>query len=430
MKKIFLFLFLFIVSITLQGQRSNDPPCGFGSKSCNSSSWSDWFLFNKRGNDVIKYKLEYIHGWLIDHDEKVSPLIENPTNGVEFAVEFPKYGGKPWHFYYSFPTVGLGLMYLDLGNPDYLGSAITFYPYINLPIFQTQMFFFNVKFGAGISYVTQKYDPDKPQNYDENNFAISTNLNGFLCAGVNTEILLSKSQRSFISRFSLTADAALHHLSNGSIQKPNAGLNMFNVGVGVKYTPYLTLVPMKSGLSRLERKWSLEPVIGIGVNEQNVTDPHKYLNASLSVGGYRPLTNVYRIGLNIDAFYNSAFYAGRTLPEYYAGESSKFRGGISLANELMFGDFAAGVHVGAYVINKIEHDKVYLKLVGKYRVYDHFFINLSLKTNMEVAECMEIGVGYSLSKKEKAPYSWMPEKKKPVKKEKAPKVKTPKPGRF
>ncbi len=222
----------------------------------------------------------------------------------------------------------------------------------------------------------------------------------------------------------------MHHISNGSVQKPNAGLNMFNLAAGIKYSPHLTLAPMRSGLSRMERRWSLEPVIGIGANQQDVSDSRKYLNASFSLGGYRPLTNVYRFGVNIDMFYNKAFYAERTSPEYYAGLDNKLRGGFSLANELMFGDFATGVHVGVYTFNTIEHDKVYFKLVGKYRIYDSFFINLALKANMEVAECLEIGVGYSLSSRPKAPYSWMPEKQKKTKKNNGPKSRTPKMGRF
>ena len=367
----------------------------------------------------LKYKLQYVHGFIIPHSDRVEPLIQNNLNGVEFAVEFPKYGSKPWYSFYAFPTVGLGVMYLDLGNPEFLGSAITFYPYINIPIFQRPMFSFNLKMGAGLSYLTKKYEADLPQTYDENNFAIGSHLNGFLCGGLNTEILFSRSQsrRNFISRFSLTADAALQHISNGSIQKPNAGLNMFNAAVGLKYTPYVTVAPMKSANARHPRKWSLESVLGFGANQQNEFDEKRYLNASLSVGGYRPLGNVYRFGLNMDMFYNSAFHSGRTLPEYYAGIDGKFRLGFSLANELMFGNFATGLHVGGYALNPLEHDGyVYCKLVAKYRIYDHFFINFALKTHWEVAESVEIGVGYSLSKTEKAPYSWLPEKKKKEKK--------------
>ena len=424
MKKTISFLLLIAVCFTLSAQQRqnnrNDAPCGFGTPSCNSSSFSDRFRNKGGGNNLlIKYKLQYIHGFIIPHSDRVEPLIDKHTNGVEFAVEFPKYGGKPWHFYYAFPTTGLGFMYLDLGNPDLLGSAFTLYPYIIIPIFQKPMFSFNFKMGAGLSYVTEKYDFDKPQTYDENNFAIGSHLNGFLCGGLNTEVLFSRSQRSFMSRFSFVADASLHHISNGSVQKPNTGLNMFNAGVGLKYIPYLTVAPMKQKGARIERKWSLEPVLGFGVNRQNEFDTKKYLNASLSVGGYRPLSNVYRFGLNMDMFYNSAFHLERTLPDYYAGENGKFRMGFSLANELMFGDFATGLHVGGYAFNPIEHDGyVYFKLVAKYRVYDHFFINLALKTHMQVAESVELGVGYSLSKTEKAPYSWIPEKKKKEKKKK------------
>jgi hypothetical protein len=399
---------------------------GFGSVSSNGYNGRTWFAgggYNR--NKVVKYKLQYIHGFIIPHSDKVKPLIDKQTNGAEIAVEFPKYGGKPWHFYYAFPTVGLGVMYLDLGNRQMLGSAVSLYPYMNIPVFQTkeEFFSFNFKFGGGIAYVTKKYDPLGPEDFALNNFAIGSNLNAFLSGGFNTEIRLSKSSHGFFSRLSLTADASVQYISNGSIQKPNAGLSILNIAAGVKYCPYLSAIPMRGGLSRLTRKWSLEPVIGIGINEQDKSDPHKYLNASLSVGGYRPLTNAYRLGVNVDLFYNAAFTPARTLPDYYAGIDGRIRAGLSLANEFMFGDFATGVHVGAYVVNKLSHDGfMYLKLVAKYRIWQGLFINIAAKSHLKGVENLEIGFGYSFQKQEKAPYSWMPEKPKKEKKEKEPRT--------
>jgi hypothetical protein len=158
-------------------------------------------------------------------------------------------------------------------------------------------------------------------------------------------------------------------------------------------------------LGEVKHQWTFEPTLSLGMNQQNEFDGRYYANASAELGIYKPFSNVYRMGFCADAFYNDAFRKERTLPAYYAGEDNKIRGGLSWANELMFGDFVTGVHAGVYLYNPIKHDGfVYFKVVGKYHVSDNLFVSLAVKTHMQVAECTELGLGYVFSRKEKTPY--------------------------
>ncbi|GHT34482.1 hypothetical protein FACS189434_10720 [Bacteroidia bacterium] len=401
-------------AVELSAQYRYDPLRGSSFRAKNSFL-GDLFPFGARSeNTTVKYKLQYIQGKILPHSDKVKPLIGDYVRGGEFAVEFPHYGGETWYYYYNYPTTAWALLFLDLGNWDKLGGAAAFYPYINLPLVNVQRFSFNIKMGAGVAYITEKFDKNKPVGTglqpvpEENNLAIGSNFNGFLSLGTNFELLLMKNRG-----ISLTADAALNHFSNGSITKPNAGMNIFNLSAGIKYIPYIMPAPMRHKPSDRYKNWEPEVAFAAGMNEQNYTDPHKYLNMSLALGCYRPLTNRYRIGLNLDVFFNNAFYAARTLPEYYAGESSKIRAGFSLCNELMFGDLSLGFNAGVYMINRIEHDGItYFKLLAKYRVYDRIFVTVAVKTHLQVAECAEIGVGYTFVTREKTPFSWIPEKQK------------------
>jgi len=421
MKNITLIFFLLLFCAEMSGQYRYDPLRGstFRAK---KSYLGDLFPFGYRGeNTAVKYKFQYVQGKILPHSDRVKPLIGDYVRGGEFAVEFPRYGGEDWYYFYNYPTTAWGLLFYDLGNPTQLGYAVAFYPYLNLPLLNLQRFSFNIKMGAGLAYLSKKYDKNLPYEADKNNLAIGSHLNGFLVLGANFELALSKSQSSMLSCFSLTADAALNHFSNGSIQKPNAGLNIFNVNAGVKYVPYLVPASMKYKIGNRKKDWELEAALAAGMNQQNVTDPRKYLNMSLAMGSYRPLTNRYRLGFNIDVFYNDAFFAGRTLPEYYAGENGKVRVGFSLANELMFGDLTVGFHAGLYVLNPIKHDGFsYFKFLAKYRVYDRIFVTVALKTHLEVAEFCELGIGYTFATREKTQYSWIPEKVEKQKVEKPP----------
>jgi len=416
MRYITIFFLFLLFCAEISGQYRYDPIRGSSVKAKNSYL-GELFPFGYRGqNTAVKYKFQYIQGVILPHSDRVKPLVDDYVRGGEFAVEFPRYGGEDWYFYYNFPTTAWGLLFLDLGNTDKLGYVAAFYPYINLPLLHFQRFSFNIKMGAGLAYITEKYDPKKPDDFAENNFAIGSHLNGFLALGANLECLVLKK-----AGISLTADGALNHFSNGSVQKPNAGLNIFNVSAGVKYTPHLAPSFMRYKSPKKKKDWEFDFSLAGGANQQNVTDPRKYLNMSLMAGGYCPLTKRYRLGVNIDVFYNNAFFAERKLPEYYAGENEKIRAGFSLANQLMFGDLTVGLHAGVYVFNRISHDGFsYFKLAAKYRVYDRIFVMAAVKTHREVAEFCELGVGYTLASREKTPYSWLPEKEKKQNAEKPP----------
>ncbi len=385
------------------------------------------------GNLALQYKLEYLQGRLWRHSQAIRGLDGDYTRGAEFAVEFPQLDGTGWVFYWNFPTVGLAAQYLNLGNKDYLGDAYTFYPYINLPIAKTKtsrIFSLNAKLGAGVSFLTKKYDksldpqlwePAQPRDYSANNYAIGSVANVYLTAGLNFDLRFSKKNQGFWSRWGVLGEFAWSHYANGSVRKSDEGLDVLNVGVGLRYIPYMSPCPMRAGLDRLPRRWYFEPELTIGANRKHETDEKLYPTFTLRVGAYRPLANIYRMGLSVDAFYNMAFTKDRTLPEYYSGKNSPagenaspFRLGVSWANELLFGKFTGGLQVGLYLMNKqTAHDgHCYLRLSGKYDVWNNIYVTAAVKAHKTEMESLEVGVGYSLYKKEKAPYSWLPEKKK------------------
>ncbi len=385
------------------------------------------------GNMAIQYKFEYLQGRLSRYSRAIRGMDveKNWTRGAEFAVEFPQLGGSPWTFYWNFPTIGAAVQYMNFGNKDYLGDSFTFYPYLYLPLIKTkatQLFSINLKIGAGVSFITKKYDmnldnrfvngvwdENRSLNYSTNNYCIGSTANVYLTGGLNFDLRFSKKNRGFWSRWGLLGEVVWNHYSNANIRKSDEGLDALNMGVGLRYIPYFSACPMRAGLDRLPRKWYFEPELTFGVNRKHETDTKLYPTATLSVGAHRPLLNIYRIGFSVDAFYNTAFNADRTLPVYYDSENaSPFRMGVSLANNFLFGKFMAGLQVGLYLINKqVERDgHCYLRLSARYNVWDNLYVVTALKSHKSDIETLELGVAYSLSKKEKAPYSWLPEKKK------------------
>jgi len=371
-----------------------------------------------------KFGAEYLHGTILKHNSHLENLVQGPVNGIKLGAEFQTMGEKPWHQYYNFPVIGLGGAYLDLSNPDMLGKAFALYPYMDIPIVRTNYFILNVKPGAGMSYVTKTfrdatvYHPDGSVWLDKSNGAIGSHLNVYFSAGANIEIPVT-------AGFSLTAEYNWNHISNGSIVQPNSGINMLNASVGLKYFPNYQnyQAPEKQEIEDLPRKFSFEATLAGGVRELYYKDAKNYPIASLTLGVYRPLSNVYRMGLGLDAFYDGVYNGNTQFKRTYLTTDefkNKIRAGVSWHNELIIGKLTTGLHFGLYLYDPIKNlepyekaknerickpliygydiDKedgwLYTRVVGRYAITNHFFASIALKTHLQKAEFIEWGVGF------------------------------------
>jgi hypothetical protein len=378
-------------------------------------------------------KGEYLRGTILKHNEHLKNLVKGPSVGIELALEYRTAGEKDWHHFLNFPTVGFGLNYMNLSNPDTLGYSTSIYPYLNIPIVQTKYFMLNVKAGGGLAYVNKTfkdtYDPSVGINF--NNGAIGSHLNVFLAGGLNIEIPLFEG-------LSLTADYAWNHISNGSIVQPNSGINMLNAYVGLKVFPNFAVYtpPVKENKPDISRQINYEATLSGGVRELYYRDEgKKYPIASFSLAAYRPMANWYRMGVGVDVFYDGVFGAvnstdaGNTTDTdfkktYITKKKSAnlFRAGVSWHHELMLGRLTAGFHLGLYLYDPIknlepfndakdgnvrkgliysynidvEDGWFYTKAVAKYRITKHLFASVGLKTHLQKAEFIEWGIGYRL----------------------------------
>ena len=381
-------------------------------------------LLSSQTKEQYSIKLQGIYGHIIPHDKHVEALILNPVTGTELSVEFQTMGRNSWQQFQGFPKIGLGAVWLNLGNPEKLGNAFAFYPYICYPLWRTKYFTLDIKGGAGASYLTKTYyntNKDSLGNLlplNSSNAAIGSNLNVYFSGGGSLEIPIAKG-------LSLTAEYLWNHMSNGSAVAPNSGLNLLNGFVGIKYFPnYKSFrYPTRQAIPDMPRKISIEIIASGGFRQLYYRDNKSYAIASLVVGAYRPITNFYRMGLGLDAFYDGA-YNGKTLfnRTYLSTNElkNKVRIGVSLQHELMLGRITAGFDLGLYLYNPLKNlepyteakneilDKpliylyniekedgwLYTRATIKYALDKHLFISLGLKTHFQKAEFIEWGLGY------------------------------------
>ncbi len=391
-------------------------------------------IIQAQTNQAFQFKGEYVYGNILKHTKHLENLVKGPVTGGEFAVEWQTMGEKPWHQFLSFPKVGMGAVYLNLGNPDTLGNAFALYPYINIPLLRTNFIKLYIKPGAGISYLTKTfkdataYYTSGGVNLDRSNAAIGSHINVYFAGSVNFEIPIA-------AGLSLTGDCGWNHVSNGSFIQPNSGINMLNGFIGLKYFPNHKKYgnPEKQSIPGLPKRLTTEIILSGGARQLYYKDNRYFPIGSVSIAGFYPLTNYYRMGIGVDAFYDGVF--GEVNGSSVASENetkyqrtfiksdlpeNKIRMGISWQHELIMGRLTAGFHFGLYLYNPIKNlepyttaattainkpliysyniDKedgwLYTRASLKYALSKHIFAAIGLKTHLQKAEFIEWGLGY------------------------------------
>jgi len=392
------------------------------------------------------FKIEGLYGTILKHNNHLTNLVQGSTTGLSLNIEWQTDGSSMWHQYYNFPAIGISATYLGLGNPDMLGKMIAVYPYLQIPLVRSEGIQVNFKPGAGLAFLT-KYYGNTPhiagtldrQTIDSEgntqiveygaNSAIGSLANVFLNLGLNAEY-------AFTEDYSLSIGVAWQHASNGSIVKPNSGLNMINAYVGFAYIPNSDILRIvhRGLLDDIPRRISIEPALSLGVRQLDWRDGKSYPIASLNVGAYYPLSNIYKMGLGADLFFDGVYsYVNAPVKDdskynFTYIEKNNFTNnlcaGISWRHELIFGNFIAGVHLGVYIYNPVKnlepYDKVqanggkplkkgvfykynvededgwfYTRIVGKYYFSNNIFASIGLKTHLQKAEFIEWGIGYA-----------------------------------
>ena len=354
--------------------------------------------------DFAPYKIkgQFIGGWIYPHDASIiKPLTKGPVLGGEIAFELGSDGSKQWQKDFNMPDLGFALQVLDLGNPQITGQMISLYPYINIPMVNSEKIRFNAKMGMGAAFATKPCDLDAAiadpraikQKAADYNFAIGGVFNFAISAGLNIEVPVHKN-------VSLTADVMFNHISSASTSQPNAGLNMFNGYLGLKYlinelgvrseelgvkgnaegNEELPLKGASLGREVSEErsdgdacKWSGEVILSGGFKKLYYKDTKYFGTASLNLEGYYHTCRQHRIGVGLDLFYDGAYaqtvaqdasgkyywtdentYFGRTFTPNNNFEN-KLRFGLNIANELTIGKFGIFAHFGIYLYDPVKN---------------------------------------------------------------------------
>ena len=200
----------------------------------------------------------YHHGFIAPHKPEVNEIIKGHTQIIEVAAYKNTNGTRQWEQYFNNPKVGVSAIYINTGNEESLGKAYGIMPMVELPLNHWKVQW-NIRAGCGLGYIQKPFD--RVDNYK--NLAIGSNFNVLIFANSKWNIKWSDKIESSVG-------LSLTHFSNGSLKRPNLGINLLSINTGIAYHFGKTETTIPFNDVNRERKWNKYLNLNSGVKESRL----------------------------------------------------------------------------------------------------------------------------------------------------------------
>ena len=330
--------------------------------------------------------VNYHFGFISPHNVLVNEIIKGHAQITELSFYQQTDGEKQWQRYFNYPKLGISAMYINSGNPISLGNIYGVFPYIDFPLNHWKITW-NLKFGYGIGFIEKPFD--RKTNYK--NLAIGSHINALIFMNSHWNFPITE-------RINLSTGVSLTHFSNGSLKRPNLGINIFSLNAGVSYCFGNQITTNEPTDEKREKEISHSVLATVGLKEIDPIGGNKYMVYNTSYNLLKVITNKSSIGIGADFSYNTSLeQLVVRLQHEDKGKLSNFNAGISGIYAMDIGKISMMFQTGGYVYRVYKQDNVvYTKIGTRYRFTDKLFFNLSLKTHFFVADFIEYGIGYRI----------------------------------
>ncbi len=325
---------------------------------------------------------------IVSHTAPVAHLVESHPTGFELNVQRQTTGTAPWHGWYHYPKVGVALVYYDYHNP-LLGQSYAASVYLSKPISRTARHDLSFRLGTGLAYFPQHYDLYS----NRKNTFVSSPLNATLQMRLEYDVAIGQ-------HLGLLMGLALNHYSNGATAKPNFGINLPTLLLGLNYhqlrpvpaAPALAPDPDDLG----HNFWNIST--SLGYKQRSGGDPTHYLVNSVTLAAGRRVNRKSNLLVGLEGFYDRSLLAAlRDTARSQEHLPSVKKASAFVGHELLFGRLALVTHLGFYVYNPYKSNPFLYERVGlKYQFTNLLFADIDLKAHLATADVVEFKVGVRL----------------------------------
>jgi opacity protein-like surface antigen len=293
-----------------------------------------------------------------------------------------------WQKVYRGPYYGFGVSMGDFFNKEEVGYPISYFGILGIPILRKKKLELYSEFQFGMTSNWTHYDSiTNPKN-----IVIGGGLTVHLNIGVNAYYPITK-------HIDLGAGVAFIHYSNGGMERPNRGFNVYTPSAELKYhfggRPGTREIK-SSG--RIERSNDFYIMLGYGNHQlvEHELDSNYFAIGGLSLIYFQQLSNAFRLGTGTDINY---WWGLNAKPDGTIGPRTldNFTIGLILQPELIidkltlvggFGIYARHLHYNSF-------KQMYQRLGVRYDVYKNWSVGVNVRAvNFMLAEFMEFNMGY------------------------------------
>lgn len=322
-------------------------------------------------------------GFIVPHHPRIRLVQDRHALGGELFMQRWFSGRREWHGHYLRPAWGVSALWMRTGS-DRMGAAVRVLPYLELPLRAPGALELNFRVGWGLGLVAHPFD--RRTNHKQH--LVGSRLN---IAAQGALVL-----RRHFGRSAVDVAIALDHLSNGSMQQPNLGVNVASLSLGWSHRLSDAAPPAAvpdSSWRTAPRRW-LDVLVNAGMNEVEPVGSGRRGVVSAVGSAYRRSTARSAFGAGVDVFNKgTASLADSTLRG--RAQVACTQVGLHGGYNLLFGRLALIAEVGAYVYSPVQESApLYTRFGMRHRVGERLLINLTLKSHFFVADHFEVGIGY------------------------------------
>jgi hypothetical protein len=348
------------------------------------------FVMLKGQNNIGQLTLRGHYGYVMPHSNIMTHLTDNRHIGIfeaEYNVQTD--GSALWQAAYKKPRIGVSVLFAGLNHKDILGYALASYYHVDIPILQNKKTVFSGRLGAGLSYLTKRFD----LKTNPKNTAIGTHINSTIAGNLNIKHTVRK-------EYYVEGGVSFTHFSNALFRSPNLGLNLLTVQVAVtkdilKYKCSCEKQNKKTSLYN-KKIWGL--AIDAGIAGKSIYAGDKTINTAYNVStqGHIRLSTISKLKAGIEFFHDNTLIREMRRQQLFVGQerSAAKHVGVYIGHELWFSRIAIVFRSGYYVYDKWKkNDKIYQKYGVKYQFHKHAYLYAQVKTHFASADYALWGIG-------------------------------------
>lgn len=316
-------------------------------------------------------------------------------------------GRYDWEHVHNFPNFGIAFYTAKFSPGDELGYPNALYGFYKAPFQRWNRSALMYQVGFGLTYNWRPYD----QNDNPFNIAIGSYRTVYVGVGAEYNYYLTP-------HWILAAGVEATHFSNGAIQKPNKGLNLFSPYVSVSYSLKETPRFMRRYDIKHEKRNEVYFALGMGIKREEF-DTTKYVGLndtyqgvmyhmlSFSTAFMRQFGHKSKAGIGLDVTYDE--WLGSDIKVTANGHAEKllskaasdrFSLGLYGSHEFCISRLSIVTQLGVYLWRKDLPNKkpaLYQRAGLKYHFKNDLFVGINIFAhNLSQADFIEWNVGYRI----------------------------------